>query len=380
MLRPLYPSLDAMLRPDEVGRLLGEDVTEVHVSEFSATSAYSGSEFLNVAVNGEPQPRLFVKRIDGARDFMARVTNDDRCRSVTLWQHGLLDRFPREVSSAVIACAKDEPGHAILMANVRDDLMAQGARMTPEDNDVILDAMAALHAEFWLDPALQDSDLGLCSSDDILGFLLLPPKRVALVPREPPSLTDVNASVLHLILEGWEVLPDFIGTAAADRVEDMANAHPALSDALSRYPWTLVHNDVRDANLAVRRPGVEGDGVHQVVALDMARAARMPPALDLGWYMSASSSSLCCDRADVIERYRARLEDRLGARFDAAWWEPQLDLALMANAVFFMPFLAGVAHKHESALDHPNRQSRRDALQWMSERVEIGAARLRSSA
>jgi hypothetical protein len=243
---------------------------------------------LNVALNGEPRPRLFVKRIDGARDFMARATNDDRCRSVTLWQHGLLDRFPREVASAVIACAKDEPGHAILMANVRDDLMAQGARMTPEDNDVILDAMAALHAEFWLDPALLDPDLGLCSSDDILGFLLLPPKRAAQVLREPPSLTEVNASVLHLILEGWEVLPDFIGAAAADRVQDMANAHPALSDALSRYPWTLVHNDVRDANLAVRRPGVEGDGVHQVVALDMARAARMPPALDLGWYMSAS--------------------------------------------------------------------------------------------
>jgi hypothetical protein len=43
MLRHLYPSLEAMLRPDEIGRLLGEDVTEVHVSEFSATSAYSGS-------------------------------------------------------------------------------------------------------------------------------------------------------------------------------------------------------------------------------------------------------------------------------------------------------------------------------------------------
>lgn len=52
----------------------------------------------------------------------------------------------------------------------------------------------------------------------------------------------------------------------------------------------------------------------------------------------------------------------------------------MANAVFFLPFLAAVVHKHESALEHPNRQARHDALQWMSERVEIGAARLRSLA
>lgn len=255
MLRPLYPSLEVMLRPEEISRLLAEDVTEVQVSDFSATSAYSGSAFLNVAVNGEPRPRLFVKRIDGTRDFMARVTSDDRCRSVTLWQHGLLDRFPPEISSAVIACATDEQGHAILMANVRDDLMAQGARMTAEDNDVTLDAMAALHAEFWLDPALLDPDLGLCSSDDIWGFLLLPPKRVAQILQEPPSLTDVNADVLHLILEGWEVLPDIIGAAGADRVQAMANAHPAPSDAMSRYPWTLIHDDVRDANLAVRRPG-----------------------------------------------------------------------------------------------------------------------------
>lgn len=121
--------------------------------------------------------------------------------------------------------------------------------------------------------------------------------------------------------------------------------------------------------------------MHQVVALDMARTARMPPALDLGWYVSAAGSrKLCCDRADVIEGYRARLEDRLGARFDPAWWEPQLDLAVMANALFFLPFFAGFAHKYESALDHPNHQLRLDELQWMSERVEIGAARLRSLA
>lgn len=377
MPRPLYSSLEAMLRPDEIGRLLGEDVTEVHVSDFSATSAFSGSEFLNVALNGEPDPRLFVKRIDGARDWMARATSDDRCRSVTLWQHGLLDRFPLEISSAVLACAKDEQGHAILMANVRDDLMAQGVRMMAEDNDVILDAMAALHAGFWLDPALLDPDLGLCPPDELVDFLVLPPKRVAEMLQEPPSLA--NPGILQAVLEGWEVLPDFIGGHAADRVHAMVDAHPVLSDALSRYPWTLVHGDVRDANLAVRRAEVEGHGPRQVVALlDMARAARMPPALDLGWFMSTSWQTMCCDRADVIEGYRARLEDRLGARFDRAWWEPQLDLGLMANALFFLPFFAGVLHKYESAVDHPNHQPRLDALQWMSEWVEVGEARLRS--
>jgi hypothetical protein len=256
--------------------------------------------------------------------------------------------------------------------------MAEGARMTAEDNDVILDAMVALHAEFWLDPALLDPDVGLCGPDELLGVLLLPPKRAARLLQDHPSIADTRA--LDLTLEGWEVLPDFIGGDAADRVQAMANAHAVLSDALSRYPWTLVHNDVRDANLALLRPGVEGDGVHQVVALDMARAARVPPALDLGWYVSASALNLCCDRADVIEGYRARLEDRLGARFDTAWWEPQLDLAVMANALFFLPFLAGGMHKYASGMEPSIRQSRLDTLQWMSECVEIGAARLRSLA
>jgi hypothetical protein len=373
--RPLYTSLEAMLRPDEISRLLGEDVTEVHLADFTPTSAFSGSVFLSIALNGDPRPRLFVKRI-GTRDWMARVTHDDLCRSVTVWQHGLLDRFPPEISGGVIACSKDEQGHAILMANVRDDLMSDGVLMTARDNDVVLDALAALHTAFWLDPSLLDPDLGLCRPDKVL--MLLPPKRVARILQEPQTLAD--ARVLELSREGWEVLPDFIGADAADRVQAMANANSALSDALSRYPWTLVHGDVRVANLAVRRPAVGGDGVHQVVALDMARAARMPPALDLGWYVSTSSSVLCCDRADVIEGYRARLEDRLGARFDTAWWEPQLDLALMANALLFLPFFAGILHKYESALEHPDRQSRFDTLQWMSEYVEIGAARLRSLA
>lgn len=122
------------------------------VSDFSATSAYSGSAFLTVALNGEPAPRLFVKRIDGAR-------------------------------------------------------------VTVEDNDVILDAMAVLYAEFWLDRALLDPDLRVCGSDEILDVLMLPPRRVARLLHDHASLAD--ASVLHPILEGWEVLPDFVGVDAA---------------------------------------------------------------------------------------------------------------------------------------------------------------------
>jgi hypothetical protein len=155
--QPLYPSLEVMLRPDEIGRLLGENVVEVHVTDVTTEVHHSsGSGFLNVALNGQPRPRLFVKRIDSGRDWMARVTHDDLCRSTTLWQHRLLDRFPPEFSTAVIACAQEEQGHAILMINVRDDLMTPGTPMTARDNDAILDAMAALHATFWLDPALLD--------------------------------------------------------------------------------------------------------------------------------------------------------------------------------------------------------------------------------
>ncbi len=260
------------------------------------------------------------------------------------------------------------------MTNVRDDLMPAGVPMTARDTDLVLDAMAALHAAFWLDPALLDPDLGVCQPDDLLDFLLLPPERVTQILQEPPPLADPSA--VQFILEGWEVLPDYIGGDATERVHAMANQRHVLSDALSRYPWTLVHGDVRDANLAVRRTEVEGHGVHQVVALDMARAAQMPPAVDLAWFVSASSRVLCCERADVIERYRARLEDRLDARFDMAWWEPQLDLALMANALFFLPFLAGLLHNHGSTLENAECQARLDVLQWLSEYVEMGAARL----
>jgi hypothetical protein len=366
----LYPSLDVMLRPDVIGRLLGENVVEVHLTDVTTDVANSsGSGFLNVTLNGESRPRLFVKRIDGTRDWMARVTHDDLCRSTTLWQHRLLDRFPPEFSTGVIACAKEEQGHAILMINVHDDLMPLGTPMTAQDNDAILDAMAALHATFWLDPALLDPNLGLCRPDEY--FMLLPPERVTRILQERP------AGVLRTVREGWEVLPGFIGAGAAEHAQSMANEARVLGEAMSRYPWTLTHGDVRAANLAVRRNEVAEHDAHRVVALDMARAGRTPPALDLAWYLSWASE-LRFDKADVIEGYRTRLEVRLGARFDLAWWRPQLDLALMTSALLLMPLFAGLLHKYY--MEDPSRQDRLDNILWMSECVEIGAARLRSLA
>ena len=106
MHQSLYPSLEAMLRPDEISRLLGENVMEVHVNDVTTEiDNSSGSGFLNITLDGQPRPQLFVKRIDSTRDWMARVTHDDLCRSITLWQHRLLDQFPPELSTAVIACA-----------------------------------------------------------------------------------------------------------------------------------------------------------------------------------------------------------------------------------------------------------------------------------
>jgi hypothetical protein len=370
VLQSLYPSLEAMLRPDEIGRLLGENVMEVHVTDVTKEVDHSsGSGFLNVTLNGQPRPRLFVKRIDGTRDWMARVTHDHLCRSTTLWQYRLLDRFPPELSTAVIACAKEDRGHAILMINVHDDLMTPGTPMTARDNDAILDAMAALHATFWLDPALLDPNLGLCRPDEY--FMLLPPERVTRILQERP------AGVLHVIREGWEVLPDFIGAGAAERVQSMAREAHGLGEAMSRYPWTLTHGDVRAANLAVRRNEVEDHDVHQVFALDMARAGRTPPALDLAWYLSWARE-LRFDKADVIEGYQARLELRLGTHFDMAWWKPQLDLALMTSALLLMPLFAGFLHKYD--IEDSSREDRLDNILWMSECVEIGAARLRSLA
>jgi len=52
---------------------------------------------------------------------------------------------------------------------------------------------------------------------------------------------------------------------------------------------------------------------------------------DLLWFLNSSGALLPLTREAAIEHSQAELARRLGPRFDAAWWQPQLELTMLGQ-------------------------------------------------
>ena len=316
----LFSSLTEMLAPETLSTLEGRPVRRVRCVPIDPPDSASGCCFLRVETNDGQGPCYIVKRISMAWDWIMRATDDQRGRSVAVWQHGLLDRLPPEIAHGVLACARDGNGWAILMRDVSRALMPPDAqRMSREENERFLDAMAALHATFWAHPALADPALGLCSIAH--HYTCLAPetgRREAGGPNEVP----------RMIVEGWDLFQRLVAPDVAGVVHELAEDPRALCDALSRYPHTLIHGDWRLANLGLRR-----EQPAQVILLDWQFVGRGTPAMDLAWYLATNHMALPVTPDEAVAIFRRHLARRLGSRFDERWWQPQLQLSLLGGLV-----------------------------------------------
>ena len=166
--RSLYDSVDDLIAPENLQQLTGDDVTSVRCTPMEG--GFSGSRLLAVETNGNRPQRLVLKRIVRQTDWNMQATNDYACRSVALWQHGLLDRLRPTVDHAILACARDGDGWAILMRDVSPNLMGREAWSEAEIK-YFLDALVTIHATFWDAPELSNPAIGLCDTTTMIQAL-----------------------------------------------------------------------------------------------------------------------------------------------------------------------------------------------------------------
>ncbi|MCP4282975.1 MAG: hypothetical protein GY792_00765, partial [Gammaproteobacteria bacterium] len=267
-----------------------------------------------------------------------------------LWQHGILDRLPEEIEHTVVACATDGTGRAILMRDVRETLLPDSEQpISEEDHELILDAMAALHTAFWEDPILQHPALNVCTPGQIC-TLASPEKArqaLAVCPHE----------VLEWAIGGWDLLPEYVEADVAELLRSLARDPSSLCTALARFPQTLVHGDMRHANIGV----MHGESP-RLILLDWMLAAATAPTLDLTRYLLEYRCSSSEEAA--IDFYKQRLAQRLGDRFDESLWQPQLELGFLAGFVELACFKAWFGTHHE---DEECRIRLRAGFPWCSE-------------
>jgi hypothetical protein len=314
----LDTSVDALLVPERLSELAGQPITSVRRQPLGARYAKSGSRLSLVETNQGLGPRFTLKQVSAEWDWQMRATADHSCRAVALWQYGVLDRLPSEIKHGILTCAIDGDGWAILMKDY-NPLLLPYAPFSAADNAFFMDAMASLHAAFFQDPALLDPSLNLCRIEQTYSVFS---RQVGL--QQMGGADEVP----QRIVEGWDLLPTLVDPDVAEITLSLMDDPGPLVAALARYPFTLVHGDWRHANQGlVRRPFT------QLILLDWQLATVAPPAVEIGRCLTTNSALFPGSKEDCIDCYRHQLARRLGDRFSASWWQPQLALALLGGFV-----------------------------------------------
>ncbi len=343
MQHELYSSIDEMLAPHCLSELTGANIRTVRLRPLSDREGVSGNQLL--AVETDNNARFILKRMSLERDWIMRASNDHQCRSVTLWQTGVLDQLQPELSHAIIGCARDDNGWAILMQDVSGGLLPWDRHIDATANESILRAMACQHARFWDAPSLTQPELGLCTLPELI------------------AVTTPGPLVLEWITTGWDLLPQVYEPDVANILRPLVIDPQPLCNVLACYPHTLVHGDFKVTNLAWN-----DSPQRQVVALDWQMAAFGLPILDLGWYFTTPFSfpappELC------IERYHAHLVSLLGSRFDERRWQSMLALGLLTTVVRKCCLASWVVTHDESQIQ---RNNVRQKLPMWSDWVRAG--------
>lgn len=309
----LFDSLKEMLAPETLSHILNRRVSHVDYQPFVSSDSFSGSRLYYVTADDE---RLVMKRINPLLDWISIASQDRSCRSVRVWQYGILDRIHPYMDHAIIAACTDGDEYMLLMRDVSDGLFYD-KEITPKTIHPLLDALAAMHAMFWEDETLKNPELGLCTPDQMIKTFW----------KEHLHRYRHDTKATEYIIAGWDAFFDMVEPDVRDAVQRlMEDPHP-LFRKLDQLPATFVHGDYRLANLALMPK------TNQLIAFDWQHAGYAPATMCLSWFIMGSVGVGGVGVYEAAEYYRQQLTKRLCNLFDPDLWQQMLDLGCMADAL-----------------------------------------------
>ncbi len=320
----IFDSIEAMLEPEALSELLDARAHSVK-RETLNVAHLSGNELQEILIETDAgQTRLVLKEFQPARDWVMRLTHDTLTREAMLFAHGIYARMPQEIFVPVMAIARTSPPSpptplsqgegrevwATLMRDVSADLLPTNEPLSQHDAQLLLEHLAALHAQFTNDATIQNSALGLSSLYDFL--TILSPARVQ---------DEIDAGRAHPILEmaarGWQEFFASAPNAVQKTVRALQENPVTLMNELERMPQTLIHGDFKLGNLGIARsspspptPLPQSGRGAQTILLDWQDATRGAGVLDLGYFLALNARWLPFSKEDAIEMYQSALNTR----------------------------------------------------------------------
>jgi hypothetical protein len=278
-----------------------------------AHDGYSGATMSRIEQDGR---RFVIKRVSRTVDWIVQMTSDQALREAQIGASNVLDSLAPGLRSPSIAAAYDGDGFALLMHDVSEHLLPNQGRLPAATLDLILARLADMHARFW--DATPTEDIGWCGLRERLLMLSEP---------SGERLREAGFMLAGGFAAGWEVFHQTAPQRVRDLVRDLHNDPSPVIDVCNALPQTLLHNDVKTANIAV-----EGETVW---LFDWALAGLGPVSSELGWLLGVNSSRLPWTLDETLERYGEHLRRALGARFDAGMWRQQQAVAHVSGLMMF---------------------------------------------
>ncbi len=301
--------------------------------------------------------RFVLKRDSLARDWIARSTADGPIlREAWFAAHG--PPLPAPIRAPYLGVGADGSGVGMLMPDLTGVLFDWDAPISLDALDHVLAGLATLHA--------YPRPEALASAAATAQWCPLR-ERVTLICRaslERPG--PARDAVGDRILPGWDAFDRLAPPVARDVIASLGvNAGPLLA-ALAELPSTLIHGDLKLANV-----GLEPNGTIDFVDWQMVSVA--PVAVELGWFLVSNVASLPLQPDDVLARYHAALLNR-GQRGQeiAGDWEAQMDCAILVG-LLLRGWRKGA--DAEAGVVHASGVAAADDLAWWSDRAIEAAGR-----
>jgi hypothetical protein len=309
---PLFDSIEAMLTLDSMSKILQSNIAHVTCQPFEDAGGVSGSHLYKVIADNQT---LIMKHMKQSSDWMALALNDTRCRSVSVWQNGLLDQLRPTIDHAILAACENGDDYALLMHDVSSGMTPYGQKLPIKTVYAMLSGLAAMHAQFWEDESLKRPELGLCNIEILVtGWWLKQCYRY-------PHATEW----VDLVSKGWDALLDMIEPDVRVAIQSILDKPQILFERLATYPATLVHGDFRPANLACL------PDTNQLVAFDWQVVSYAPAVIDLCWFLN--SSAIRETQYSDTQYYKEQLATRLGKRFNRDSWQSMYEVGCLVDVL-----------------------------------------------
>lgn len=233
--------------------------------------------------------RFVLKRDSLARDWIARATGDGPIlREAWFAAHG--PALPSPIRAPYLGAGVDGDEFGILMPDLTGVLFDWDAPISIATLDRVLGGLAEFHGYPWTVSGVLEPG-PWCPIRERLTLICR-----ASLERPGPA----HDAVGERILPGWDAFDRQAPAEVRELIDSLGEDPWPLVSALARMPSTLIHGDLKLANV-----GLSTDGSIDLVDWQMVAVA--PVAVELGWFLVSNVASLPLPPDEILERYASKL-------------------------------------------------------------------------